>query len=668
VAGTKAEWVELALPSPPFPPFPPWEFSLTCRQDNSFFSSLFVSLPDDELSFVGPGRLRVEVPVGPYVDRRVLMNRLLHGNPLDRFYGDKRVVINAVGIPDAMKIRVITKGRPEQNLLRPLQKWMHGVIRTIPCFAFTGEMPSPPALSSLFSFAQSRGLALHSADYASATDQIHPDQCTEVLDVVLDAVGPYEGASLEDWKEFRRFSHDSMCRNTIVYPPDKEDPTEDDEEIVVEQRRGQMMGNLLSFPILCVINLTIWVAAAVEDGLFSVEEILDSLERRADLPVRINGDDLLAALPISSSFPRHVSLVHWSLSVGKSYVHSSVGIINSMAFTHVDGELVEVMNDKLKGLLPRDPKNLTDDELNRIAGLFSSLSVSEVIFLLRLREKNIRNITSAHPLLPRTLGGAGLLDMMSPQDAAEVFSTLGWPVLKEHAIEALWRQDPIFVENQVRVLREKMFVRELFLRTIGLPNYTPSVCAQIAAEEAIARHVLDLEQLGLRGLSFLSFLPAPSRDSPPLDLVDCDELWFDYLGRYRSSRGQSFDYTCLVGYVRERFLAKVAIRRKKSVVVQMCAKLRAFADTPIFRGKADPLFVFSFSGLADQIYLGGDSLAKDISRRLVDFSSCPSLPTYPVRVIPFSPHPKFGKRRLELMLSGKVQLGRSAVTAHPLLR
>lgn len=97
----------------------------------------------------------------------------------------------------------------------------------------------------------------------------------------------------------------------------------------VLQRTGQLMGSPLSFPLLCAINLICyWI---------SIERYLNKRIRLQDLPVRINGDDILFASNAEhyDIWKKMISQVGFKLSLGKNYIHPRWLTVNSLLF-HYD--------------------------------------------------------------------------------------------------------------------------------------------------------------------------------------------------------------------------------------------------------------------------------------------------------------------------------------------
>jgi hypothetical protein len=103
----------------------------------------------------------------------------------------------------------------------------------------------------------------------------------------------------------------------------------------VHQQRGQLMAAKLSFPILCLANYVAYSCALQEylSGSQGSHGLLRRF-RNGDLPVLVNGDDMLFRAP-PDFFPvwfKHASDVGFVLSAGKNFVHSRYCTINSQLF------------------------------------------------------------------------------------------------------------------------------------------------------------------------------------------------------------------------------------------------------------------------------------------------------------------------------------------------
>jgi hypothetical protein len=149
-----------------------------------------------------------------------------------------------------------------------------------------------------------------SADYKAATDNLSARLSAWILEQLTQG-HPYE------WRRLWQL---------VLAPHDCEYPSKSGVE-PVRQTNGQLMGSILSFPVLCLANLLLFLWFEKKCG------------RRATLKsacqsVLINGDDLVARInrsefPIFQDLARRIGL---PLSVGKTYVHEKVLNVNSTCY------------------------------------------------------------------------------------------------------------------------------------------------------------------------------------------------------------------------------------------------------------------------------------------------------------------------------------------------
>ncbi|ALD89131.1 RNA-dependent RNA polymerase, partial [Rhizoctonia solani ourmia-like virus 1] len=204
------------------------------------------------------------------------------------------------------KCRSVTVGGADQVLLGPLHKTIYGTLSRNEWLLRGAAKPS-----AFSGFSQCPGEVFVSGDYESATDNLSLEVAEAILDVlrrkalfVPDKLWSVAALSL---------------RATLLYPGGVE----------MAQLRGQLMGNYLSFPLLCIQNYCAF--------RFCVrpEEVSDHL-------VRINGDDIVF-LATREVARRGVALVFptgLKLSPGKTLVSSSVFSLNSTFFRGVRDRLV----------------------------------------------------------------------------------------------------------------------------------------------------------------------------------------------------------------------------------------------------------------------------------------------------------------------------------------
>lgn len=208
--------------------------------------------------------------------------------------------VMAHAIPEALKVRMITKAEENVWILKPVQIAMWKALQAFPCFKLTSTPVIP--LDLLSSFDQKTYLL--SGDYESATDNLNMDITRTMIEELIKVL-PTE---FKDWLTWEGGVHE------IHYPSEtKLEP--------VLQTRGQLMGSLLSFPILCVAN-----AATI--GIVKKQEL-------KNLQALINGDDILFTEEERKikSWKRISSSMGLKPSIGKNYQSKDWGSINSQLIT-----------------------------------------------------------------------------------------------------------------------------------------------------------------------------------------------------------------------------------------------------------------------------------------------------------------------------------------------
>lgn len=214
-------------------------------------------------------------------------------------------------IPSERKVaRALCKGKERlvtiqpvlAHVLRPLHDLIYDTISR-QRWLLRGE----PPVRVMNKFAITKGEVFVSGDYESATDNLNLHHSKSILEMILDeCVHVPESIKREAVRSMvceLRFG--TWC---------------------VGQGRGQLMGNLLSFPLLCLTN---W---------FTLVHALGS-ERARQIPVFINGDDIVFRSSMSEK-DRWVAAVAASglkLSLGKTLIHQRFFSINSTFFESFNG-------------------------------------------------------------------------------------------------------------------------------------------------------------------------------------------------------------------------------------------------------------------------------------------------------------------------------------------
>jgi len=227
------------------------------------------------------------------------------------FHKPCRAMIQAVREP--FKVRVISKGNAlPYYSCRRLQKILWKSLSEISCFRLISRPFCPTDLIDLKRRASVDWEWL-SIDYSAATDGLSYEYSRRIMEYILEGQPDRVVSS----------ALSVLGPHELFYPDDKEVSRG-------LQRNGQLMGSILSFPILCLANLGTYLRSMESqqhdwrDG-----EILSH--------VLVNGDDMVYAGP-PGMFEFHSSIansVGLKMSVGKAYHHRTYLNINSMA-VHYD--------------------------------------------------------------------------------------------------------------------------------------------------------------------------------------------------------------------------------------------------------------------------------------------------------------------------------------------
>jgi hypothetical protein len=150
-----------------------------------------------------------------------------------------------------------------------------------------------------------------SGDYKSATDSLDIHHTKAALEELLKSTNP------DRIKEaYKQLFRDELYEQEIEYPEWTNIEN-------VQQLNGQLMGSVLSFPILCVVNfVALWT---------SLEEFYGVTLRADQIPCLIHGDDILFRTTAEHYAYWSEVILRFGLkkSVGKNYFHPKVFTIDS---------------------------------------------------------------------------------------------------------------------------------------------------------------------------------------------------------------------------------------------------------------------------------------------------------------------------------------------------
>lgn len=280
----------------------------------------------------------------------------------DAFPPNGPLPVRVEPIPEPLKVRTITAGKGDTFCLKPLQRAMWLALGDFPQFRLThGTNRLDAAIAALF---QASGLDDEwiSGDYTAATDSFAIEGSKALLEGILEKI---------DHEPTKRWAMKEISPHLLVYPKGSDlDP--------VLQESGQLMGSLLSFPLLCLLN----DCTASFCGL------------RPDQYL-INGDDILMRAP-REVYPKWKEQVYefgLDLSPGKNYIHPRFGTVNSQLI--IDDKVVssgkQLVLDRRTRVLGDCLRDLEfamgDSPTEEVIDLFKSVNRSKLS--LSVRDCNI---------------------------------------------------------------------------------------------------------------------------------------------------------------------------------------------------------------------------------------------------------------------------------------
>jgi len=404
--------------------------------------------------------------LGPVWDGflEVMMDRFVEDYPL---YGPwLPSLVAPVGLGEPLKVRVITKSSFLNQLLKPIQVAWHSTMRQDPIYELIGGVPVTQSIADL---RLSPGQSFVSGDYEAATDRIHlhyTDYVSRLMVEHTDFIFPdrlvrkYGQSYLEGlFSRFVPYSFNSIYLvllragqmsqpgslgvatfleanargrlndspfggarfpadgdSTFVTELDRKDERGVDHKIetigdslewsAIPVCRGQMMGHILSFPLLCLINKAVSCMALPPDRF-----------------IRVNGDDVLfAASPREyREWEIHTKNVGLKKSVGKNYYSRDMAMINSEVYLWSKStnrlERISVPNVGLLGYAQEfyDDKGKQILPIEQLSGILTEFwkgvpegSQRAALALVRHRYERLLSSFPGSLFGPKSLGNMGL--------------------------------------------------------------------------------------------------------------------------------------------------------------------------------------------------------------------------------------------------------------------
>lgn len=235
---------------------------------------------------------------------------------------EEEPLTKTVGLPEPLKVRVITCGPPiTYTVLKPLQKILWRTLKKWDVFRLIGEPISADFMMKRIGRLEENEEYL-SGDYKASTDYLH-SWVSECLNQAIFENYKWNNRelSLVFLNQLEKLTERALTHHLIEDP---EDPT-----IKKEQKEGQLMGSIVSFPFLCLANAALCRA--------SLEIANGKTYTLSEAPLACNGDDcILRGLKgrIRPIWEHVCSLGGLHSSVGKTYFSSEFMVMNSVHFDY----------------------------------------------------------------------------------------------------------------------------------------------------------------------------------------------------------------------------------------------------------------------------------------------------------------------------------------------
>jgi len=274
----------------------------------------------------------------------------------------------AVALPEALKVRVITKGPPlRQTVLRNINKFLHNILRKHSTFSLVGT----PVTEKIILDVMGKNLLDYqyylSGDYAAATNEIQ----SWISDIIADEIVKVVDMNEEEGLLYKESLTQHIIEKTTKEGKDikwsnseKNEKTKVIEEIegmsnklirdkhkedlifrgkfdkyFIFQENGQLMGSITSFVVLCIAN------AAMCRWAYELSEARQNI-KLVNIPMLINGDDccIKGRWWLKECWNKITEFGGLAESIGKTYFSKKFLNINSLSFLRREEEkTVEVI-------------------------------------------------------------------------------------------------------------------------------------------------------------------------------------------------------------------------------------------------------------------------------------------------------------------------------------
>jgi hypothetical protein len=276
---------------------------------------------------------------------------------------NERPLVMTVGIPEPLKVRVISKGPPLlYTILKPFQKWLWSVLKKHRVFTLIGRYVQPEDIHTVLGEMADDEEAV-SGDYVSSTNKLHSWVSETILDQLMVCLGENITTSslsclpvnflvrlkalfLKALTKHVFVKKTTHCGHGCGQPCRICLKSGDYESEEFPQTEGQLMGSIISFPFLCIANAAL-CRLSIEESNFGQKVRLTNQpypDSGPIAPLLINGDDCLlrgAKGRLRRCWEAFCAVAGLESSLGKTYFSDKFCTINSTIYELKNGKWVE---------------------------------------------------------------------------------------------------------------------------------------------------------------------------------------------------------------------------------------------------------------------------------------------------------------------------------------
>lgn len=239
-------------------------------------------------------------------------------------------------------------------------------------------------------------------------------------------------------------------------------------------KNGQLMGSIISFPLLCLANFTAFAHAThvyLQESCGIENQSSYDIQKYLliDGALRINGDDILAYIP-KEFYPywkKTISLYGFTLSPGKNYLNKTYLTVNSQMFTYHCGKVTRLNFFNVGLLIPPTGDRQKEKSL--------SSRFNELIRGVDQKIRTVRRFVHYNKEIVQRHTQNGLFNLFFPLEYGGLGLDLTWASQDELKEVLSYTHTQLNFASQMRKRYKKLSLRPLRLeKDLQVNKFLPS--------------------------------------------------------------------------------------------------------------------------------------------------------------------------------------------------